>query len=61
MGVIQEWIHGFWNDEEGIGTVELLLILAVIIAIALIFKDEITTMVNKIFDANNKKVDNLIK
>ncbi|MCM3768620.1 MULTISPECIES: Flp1 family type IVb pilin [Bacillaceae] len=61
MGATQELMQNFWNDEEGIGTVEILLILAVLIALALIFKNEITAMVNKIFDANGKKVDDLIK
>ena len=41
---------GFWKKEDGITTVELILILVVLIAIVLIFKDNITQLVNDIFD-----------
>ena len=39
-----------WNDQRGISTVELILILVVLIAIVLIFKEQITSLVNDIFD-----------
>lgn len=51
----------FWNDEEGIGMVEILLILAVIITLALIFREQITAMVTKIFQSNNDKMDELLE
>lgn len=38
-----------WQDESGIGTVELILILVVLIGIVLIFKKQITDLVNDIF------------
>ena len=39
-----------WEDERGIGTVEMILILVVLIALVLIFKSKLTSMVNEIFD-----------
>lgn len=36
-------------DDRGIGTVELILILVVLIALVLIFKEQMTTLVNNIF------------
>ncbi|SFQ20155.1 Putative Flagellin, Flp1-like, domain [Lachnospiraceae bacterium XBB1006] len=39
-----------WNNDDGIATVELILILVVLIAVVLIFKDQITGLVNDIFD-----------
>lgn len=39
-----------WKDERGIGTVELILILVVLIALVLIFKSKLTALVNEIFD-----------
>lgn len=36
-------------DNRGIGTVELILILVVLIALVLIFKEQMTTLVNNIF------------
>jgi len=40
----------FWQDEDGIGTVEMILILVVLIALVLIFKSQVTSLVNDIFD-----------
>ena len=39
-----------WKDERGISTVELILIMVVLIALVLIFKEQITSLVNDIFD-----------
>lgn len=39
-------VKGFFKEEEGMGTVEIVLIIAVLVAIALLFKDKITTFVN---------------
>lgn len=38
-----------WEDESGIGTVEMILILVVLIGLVLIFKKQLTTLVNNIF------------
>lgn len=38
------------KDNRGIGTVELILILVVLIALVLIFKEQMTSIVNSIFD-----------
>lgn len=40
----------FWQEEDGIGTVEMILILVVLIALVLIFKNQLTSLVNQIFD-----------
>ena len=51
------FITGFWKrlrallqDDSGIGTIELVLILVVLIALVLIFKDRIKALLNDIFD-----------
>jgi len=38
-----------WLDEEGIGVVEVILILVVIIGLVIIFKDQMNRLVNIIF------------
>ncbi len=38
------------GDNRGIGTVELILILVVLIGLVLIFKQQLTTIVNNIFN-----------
>ncbi|HBB59325.1 MAG TPA: hypothetical protein DCZ52_03505 [Lachnospiraceae bacterium] len=45
----------FLHEEDGIGTVELILILVVLIGLVLIFKSELTDLVNDIFKTINKK------
>ena len=36
----------FWDNEDAIGVVEIILILVILIALVLIFKDKITAIVN---------------
>ena len=38
-------VKGFLKEEEGMGTVEIVLIIAVLVAIALLFKDKITAFI----------------
>lgn len=38
----------FWKEEEGMGTVEIVLIIVVLIALVAIFKDSIKNVVEKI-------------
>ncbi len=40
----------FWKEEDGVGVVELILILVVLIAMVLIFKEQLTKLVETIFD-----------
>lgn len=42
-------VKEFWEEEDGVGVVELILILVVLIGLVLIFKDQLTTLVNNIF------------
>lgn len=39
----------FWLDEEGIGVVEVILILVVLVGLVIIFKDQMNRLVNAIF------------
>ena len=45
----------FLNEEAGIGTVEMILILVVLIGLVIIFKNEITDLVNLIFRTISNK------
>lgn len=40
----------FWKDEEGLETIEILLILSVLIVIAVMFKEKITTWATDLLD-----------
>lgn len=45
----------FLKEENAIGTVEMILILVVLIGLVIIFKSQLTTLVNKIFKTINSK------
>ena len=38
------------KDESGIGTVEMILILVVLIGLVIIFRDQLTSLMNSIFE-----------
>lgn len=52
---------GFLKEEEGMGTVEIVVIIAVLVSIALIFRNAITTWVREtignIFDNTNTDIE----
>lgn len=39
----------FWRDEDAVGVVEIILILVVLISLVLIFKEQLTSIVQNIF------------
>ncbi|MBP3965783.1 Flp1 family type IVb pilin [Paenibacillus lignilyticus] len=48
-------LRAFWEDEEGLGTLEIVLIIAVVIILALLFKDWIIALMEKLMgDADDK-------
>lgn len=52
-------VKEFLSEENGMGTVEVVLIIVVLISLVLIFKNQITTIVNDIFKkvkSESKKV-----
>ncbi len=44
------WMYFFAKEEEGIGVVEIILILVVLIGLVLIFRDQLTALVEDIFN-----------
>lgn len=46
----------FWKNEDGLGTLELLLILAVLVIIAIAFRKWIITWVNSLFNSTNTNI-----
>lgn len=51
--MLQLWsarlVTGFWRNKDGLGTLEIVLICAVIIAVALLFKDKILEILDNLF------------
>ena len=50
MKNLENQIKSFWSKEDGIGTLEVILIVAVVIIIALLFKDWIIALVQDVLD-----------
>ena len=48
-------IKDFLVEEDGMGTVELILIIVVLIGLVIIFKEQLNDLVNDIFDKITKQ------
>lgn len=47
------------REEDGMGTVEIILIIVVLVGLVIIFKDRITDLVNNIFDKITKETNKI--
>lgn len=45
-----ELLKRFWKEEEGMGTIELVMIIAALMCVALLFRKQITSFVGNIID-----------
>lgn len=43
-------IREFWREEDGMGTVEIILIIVVLVGLVIIFKNQITQIINTLFE-----------
>lgn len=59
--LVKELIGDFVLEEDGIGVVEIILILVILIGLVVIFKDKMTELVNSIFNSITKKTSPIIK
>ena len=46
---MKNFLKRLYEEEDGIGTVEIILILVVLIGLVITFKSQLTSLVNKIF------------
>ncbi|KSV59230.1 Flp1 family type IVb pilin [Acetivibrio ethanolgignens] len=42
-------VQAFWKEEDGVGVVEIILILVILIGLVLMFKEEIGKIIDKAF------------
>lgn len=47
---MKKFLKEFWEDQSGMGVVEVILIIVVLIGLVIIFKTQITEVVNDIFE-----------
>ncbi|MCC8026049.1 MAG: hypothetical protein LIP16_12240 [Clostridium sp.] len=48
-------LRAFFTEEEGVGVIELVLVLVVLIGLVIIFKKQITTLLENIFKEINSQ------
>ena len=53
-------MRDFWRDETGMGTVEIILIMVVLIGLVIIFKKQLNDLVKKIFQKINSDSNSII-
>ena len=58
-GKLKENIKNFWQDEEGMGVVEIVLIIVVLIGLVIIFKSQITALVNKLLSKMSSQANKI--
>lgn len=56
---MDKFFQKIWKDEDGMGTLEILLIIAVIVAIAIVFRNQIVEWVNSIFTETDKEMNKI--
>ena len=47
---MKDWLRNIFKDYKGMGTVEVILIIVVLVGLVIIFKGKITGVVNDIFE-----------
>lgn len=58
-GKLKENIKNFWLDEDGMGVVEIVLIIVVLIGLVIIFKSQITALVNKLLSKMSSQANKI--
>lgn len=52
-------LRQLWTEEEGMGTVEIILIIVVLVGLVLVFKKQLTTLVNSLFSKITQQTNNI--
>mgnify|MGYP003300550593 FL=1 len=56
--MLKTW-KDFWVEEDGMGTVEIILIIVVLISLVIIFKTQLTQLVESIFEKIVKQANTI--
>ena len=57
MSKLLEMLKRFFREEDGMGTIEIILIIVVLIALVLIFREQILGIVDDLFSKVTSSVD----
>ncbi|MBQ7933961.1 MAG: hypothetical protein IJ327_04150 [Lachnospiraceae bacterium] len=56
MQGLKNW-KDLWKEEDGMGTIEVVLITVVLVSLVVIFKDQLTGIVEKLFEKITSKTN----
>ncbi len=56
--MLKTW-KNFLKEEEGMGTVEIILIIVVLISLVIIFKEQLTSLVEDVFEKITKQAKSI--
>ncbi|MBD2867774.1 Flp1 family type IVb pilin [Paenibacillus arenilitoris] len=59
MKKLGQAVKAFWKKEDGLGTLEIILIIAVVIIIALLFKDWIVELIERLMGKADDEADKI--
>ena len=59
MKKLNEWVWDFIKEEDAVGVVEIILILVVLIGLVIIFKEQITNLVNSLLSMIAKQSNSI--
>ena len=59
MRKLREFVKDFLQEEDAVGVVEIILILVVLIGIVMIFKDQLTSLVENILSKITKQSNSI--
>ncbi|MGG6312822.1 Flp1 family type IVb pilin [Paenibacillus macerans] len=60
LTTIRKEIKGFWQNEDGLGMLEMILIIAVIVIIAVIFRNQLKEIVTSLLGKAKSKTENFM-
>lgn len=52
------WLRRFWKEEDGIGTLEIIMIVAVLVVVAIAFRKWIMKWLGDLFNRADQSIDN---
>ncbi|WP_099158598.1 Flp1 family type IVb pilin [Virgibacillus ndiopensis] len=61
MNKLKKSVSKFWKGEEGMQTLEIMLIIAVIVVIALLFRNKIVEWINSLLKFGGTEIDKFQK
>ncbi|EOS55520.1 MULTISPECIES: Flp1 family type IVb pilin [Paenibacillus] len=60
LTTIRKEMRSFWRNEEGLGMLEMILIIAVIVIIAAIFRKQLKAIIESLLDKAKTKTENFM-